>query len=87
MKALGIIRNIDDLGRVVIPKEVRRTQNWDKDQPMEMFMDGDKLVLQAYGKAQKNIEMISQLETAAALSDNPTVKAIMQNTIDFLKKG
>lgn len=63
MKALGIIRNIDDLGRVVIPKEVRRTQGWDNGQPMEMFIDGDKLVMQGYGKVAEKQEAISKLKT------------------------
>ncbi|MGE6717863.1 AbrB/MazE/SpoVT family DNA-binding domain-containing protein [Peribacillus frigoritolerans] len=87
MKALGIVRKIDDLGRIVIPKEVRKSQGWEDFQPMEMFMDGDKLVIQAYGKDRENQEMITQLETAATLTDNPAVKAVLQSTIDFIKKG
>lgn len=87
MKALGIVRKIDDLGRIVIPKEVRKSQGWEDFQPMEMFMDGDKLVIQAYGKDRENQEMINQLETAATLTDNPAVKAVMQSTIDFIKRG
>lgn len=87
MKALGIIRKIDHLGRVVVPKEVRRSQGWEDGQPMEMFMDGNKLVIQAYGKDAESKELIGQLETATTLTDNPAVKAIMQNTIAFIKKG
>ncbi|HLR59640.1 MAG TPA: AbrB family transcriptional regulator, partial [Pseudogracilibacillus sp.] len=40
MKALGIVRKIDDLGRVVIPKEVRISQGWEPGHSMEMFMSG-----------------------------------------------
>lgn len=87
MKSLGIIRNIDELGRVVIPKEVRRTQGWADGQPMEMFMDEGKLVLKAYGKEQESQEMISQLESAATLTDNVALKSVLQNTISFIKKG
>lgn len=87
MKALGIIRNIDQLGRIVVPKEVRKIQGWDANTPMEMFMDGNKLVVQEYRKDAENEEMIKQLETAATLTDNPAVKAVMQSTIDFIKKG
>jgi len=87
MKALGIIRKIDHLGRIVIPKEVRKSQGWEDSQPMEMFMDGEKLVIQAYGKEAENQEMIKQLETAVTLTDNPAVKAVIQSTIDFIKRG
>lgn len=39
MKATGIIRRIDDLGRVVIPKEIRRTMNIREGDPFEIFID------------------------------------------------
>lgn len=48
MKALGIVRKIDDLGRLCLPKEVRRTQGWEEGCAMEFFMDGNKLVIQSY---------------------------------------
>lgn len=87
MKALGIVRNIDQLGRIVVPMEVRKIQGWDANTPMEMFIDGNKLVVQEYRKEAENQEMIKQLETAATLTDNPAVKAVMQSTIDFIKRG
>ncbi|POD45917.1 AbrB family transcriptional regulator [Pseudomonas syringae pv. syringae] len=87
MKSLGIIRKIDDLGRVVIPKEVRRTQGWDEGQPMEIFMDGDKLVMQAYGKEFEKQSVISQLQTAISLSSNDAAKHILGQAIEFRKKG
>jgi AbrB family transcriptional regulator (stage V sporulation protein T) len=87
MKALGIVRNIDQLGRLVVPMEVRKIQGWDANTPMEMFIDGNKLVVQEYRKEAENQEMITQLETAATLTDNPAVKAVLQSTIDFIKKG
>lgn len=39
MKATGIIRRIDDLGRVVIPKEIRRAMRIYEGDPLEIFMD------------------------------------------------
>lgn len=39
MKATGIIRRIDDLGRVVIPKEIRRTAGIKEGDPLEIFFD------------------------------------------------
>ena len=40
MKATGIVRRIDDLGRVVIPKEIRRTQRIRRGDPLEIFTTG-----------------------------------------------
>lgn len=39
MKALGLVRRIDELGRVVIPKDIRRSMGIHKDSPLEMFFD------------------------------------------------
>ena len=39
MKAIGIIRRTDDLGRVVIPKEIRRTMGIREGDPLELFVD------------------------------------------------
>ena len=40
MKATGIVRRIDDLGRVVIPKEIRRVMNIREGEPLEIFTKG-----------------------------------------------
>lgn len=48
MKATGIVRNIDELGRIVIPKELRDTHDISMGTPMEIFCDGDNIVLRKY---------------------------------------
>jgi len=48
MKSTGIVRKIDDLGRVVIPKEIRRTMDLPEGTPMEIFTDGDMIILRKY---------------------------------------
>ena len=45
MKAPGIVRRIDELGRVVIPKEIRRTQRIRRGDPLEIFTTGDGEVI------------------------------------------
>lgn len=50
MKSTGIIRKLDDLGRLVIPVEIRRAQGIGDHEPIEMFVEGDKIVLQKYVK-------------------------------------
>ena len=51
MKATGIVRKIDELGRVVLPIELRRTMNLEVRDPVEIFMDGDSIVLRKYEAA------------------------------------
>lgn len=48
MKATGIVRKVDDLGRVVIPVELRRTLNIDIKDPLEIYVDGDQVILKKY---------------------------------------
>lgn len=42
MKATGIVRKVDELGRIVIPIELRRTMGIDIKDPLEIFVDGEK---------------------------------------------
>ena len=51
MKATGIVRKIDELGRVVLPIELRRTMNLEVRDPVEIFLDGDSIVLRKYENA------------------------------------
>ena len=54
MKSTGIIRRMDDLGRIVMPKGLRRQvfglEEWDSctDVPLEFFIDGDSVVIKIY---------------------------------------
>ncbi len=45
MKSTGIVRKIDDLGRVVIPKELRRTLNINECDPLEIFIEDESIIL------------------------------------------
>lgn len=49
MRATGIVRRIDDLGRVVIPKEIRRTLRIREGDPLEIFTDREgEIILKKY---------------------------------------
>ena len=48
MKATGIVRKLDPLGRLVIPKETRRLFNLNGRDPVEIFTDGDKIIIKKY---------------------------------------
>lgn len=46
--ATGIVRRVDELGRVVIPKEMRKQLNIEERDPIEISMDGSSIILQKY---------------------------------------
>lgn len=48
MKSTGIVRRVDELGRVVLPKELRRILNIDDRDPVEIFTDQDMIILRKY---------------------------------------
>jgi transcriptional pleiotropic regulator of transition state genes len=49
MKATGIVRKVDDLGRLVLPKELRRTLKIHEGDPLEIFTENDgSIILKAY---------------------------------------
>ncbi|MUK88087.1 AbrB/MazE/SpoVT family DNA-binding domain-containing protein [Ornithinibacillus sp. L9] len=48
MKSTGIVRKVDELGRVVIPIELRRTLDINIKDPLEIYVDNDKVVLKKY---------------------------------------
>ena len=48
MKATGIVRRIDDLGRVVIPKDIRRTLHIREGDPLEIYTDHGSVIFKRY---------------------------------------
>lgn len=48
MKATGIVRKTDQLGRIVIPMELRKSMGIQENDPLEIFVDEDKIILQKY---------------------------------------
>lgn len=51
VKATGIVRSVDSLGRIVLPKELRRTLGIQEDSSMEIYMDNDAIILKKYAPA------------------------------------
>lgn len=51
MKATGIVRKVDELGRVVLPIELRRTLGIDIKDPLEIYVDSDSILLKKYEPA------------------------------------
>lgn len=77
MKATGIVRRIDDLGRVVIPKEIRRTASIREGDPLEIFLDEDgAVVFKKYNPTYRD-DLMATLQSAAdyydAYEDNQVI--------------
>ncbi|MDR1815259.1 MAG: AbrB/MazE/SpoVT family DNA-binding domain-containing protein [Clostridiales Family XIII bacterium] len=51
MKATGIVRKVDELGRIVLPMELRRTLGINKEDPIEIYVDEDNIILRKYEPA------------------------------------
>ena len=48
MKSTGIVRKVDELGRIVIPKELRRTLSIEERDSFEIYVDADRIILRKY---------------------------------------
>ena len=79
MKATGIVRPVDPLGRVVIPVELRRTLNIKTDDSLEVFVDGDFIMLKKYEPACIFYNNAKDVE-------NIHGKNVCRNCLDELKK-
>lgn len=51
MKSTGIVRKVDELGRVVIPIELRRTLDIEEKDSLEIYVDGERIILKKYQPA------------------------------------
>ena len=51
LKSTGIVRKVDELGRVVIPIELRRTLQIEEKDALEIYVDGEKIILKKYEPA------------------------------------
>ncbi len=48
MKSTGIVRKVDELGRIVLPIELRRTLDIAERDPLEIYVDGESIILKKY---------------------------------------
>ena len=48
MKSLGIVRKIDELGRIVLPAELRNSLGIEKKFPLEIYVEGEHIILKKY---------------------------------------
>ncbi|MDN4527449.1 stage V sporulation protein T [Fictibacillus fluitans] len=97
MKATGIVRRIDDLGRVVIPKEIRRTLRIREGDPLEIFVDRDgEVILKKYSPINELGDFAKEYAESLADSSGHVVLIADRDTYiavaggskkDYLNKG
>ncbi|MGM8215706.1 stage V sporulation protein T [Bacillaceae bacterium W0354] len=83
MKATGIVRRIDDLGRVVVPKEIRRTLRIREGDPLEIFVDREgEVILKKYSPINELSEFAQ--EYAQALFDSLGQKILISDRDEYI---
>ena len=82
MKLAGIVRRIDELGRIVVPKEIRKTLHIKNGENLEIFIEDDKIVLKKYselGNMQELSDTISE-----TLNSNLKANVLISDTDNFI---
>lgn len=95
MKATGVVRRIDDLGRIVIPKEIRRNLRIRDGESLEIFVDKEDIVLKKYSIMRNVDEYASNLVLAlnslvkknVVITDSDSVIACSSSIKDLLNKS
>jgi AbrB family transcriptional regulator (stage V sporulation protein T) len=85
MKATGIIRRIDDLGRVVIPKEIRRSLKIHEGDPLEIFIENNGVYFQKYSTLGSLAE--EPLRIAIKMASNSGLRPIAIYDADTKLRG
>ena len=78
MRETGIVRRIDELGRVVIPKEIRKTLRIKEGDPLEIYTEKDELVFKKYSPIAEVNEMAKM--TADAISEMTECACVVTDT-------
>lgn len=84
MKSTGVVRRIDELGRIVIPKEIRRNLGIRDGENVEIFTDNDSIILKKYCRMTNNSDLaISLCEVVYNTFDYKTIITDRQKVIAY----
>ena len=73
MKTTGVVRKIDDLGRIVIPKEIRRTLKIRDGESLEIFVDKEMITLKKYSTMEDFQEVTKKLLDAVSKTTSKSI--------------
>lgn len=68
MKPVGVVRKVDQLGRIVLPKSLRKRYNMNEGDPVEILVDGDQIIL---GKYKPRCVFCASVEGVAEYKEKP----------------
>ena len=95
MRATGVVRRIDDLGRIVIPKEIRRNLRIRDGESLEIFVDDNNIILKKFS-IMRNVDeyartmagaLYSITKKSIVITDGDSVIACSSNLKDLLNKS
>jgi len=75
MKSTGMLRKIDELGRIVIPAEIRQSLGFEIKDPIEIYVDGDMVILKKY---QKSCIFCDETENITDFAQKPVCSACLE---------
>lgn len=85
MKSTGIVRKIDELGRIVIPKEIRNVLNIQCNDDLEIYVDNYNIILKKYEKLDNLINYINKIVTF--FNDYSDIKMYVTNKEKIISQG
>lgn len=84
MKNTGIVRHVDELGRIVLPKELRKTLDIKEKDPVEIWTEGNTVVLKKYG-AQDKCNHCGTTENVVKVDDVAICKKCASKVLNVFK--
>ena len=87
MKTTGVVRRIDELGRIVVPKEMRRTLRIREGDSLEISSDNDSIVLKKYSLVESVDNFITQYVEAVHLSSKKEIIVTDTEKVIALSSG
>lgn len=88
LKATGIVRKIDELGRLVIPKEIRTSQNWKEGSPMEIFMSDEGMVIRKFqSQVSDQGVILKELDALLQVTSQPKAVESIRKAMSYIQQN
>lgn len=84
MRATGIVRRIDELGRIVIPKEIRKKFGINEGDPLEIFVNKDEIILRKYDVSIGLKNAVKRLENEFFVAKNDMEKETADKIYEYI---
>lgn len=86
MKATGIVRRVDDLGRVVIPRDIRQSMGIREGEPMEIYLDKDAVIFRKYSfQLTAEVARVAELVERNCNADKKTLQLLTKKFLEISK--